>query len=137
MSALQGLVEYETAGDPMTAQRWVRSRLRQLSRRLGALGQRARPPTVGRLLVALGYGLHANSKRREGRAGHRDRDEQFGYIAAHRQAFRAAGLPVVSVATKRQEVVGDFKHGGRAWGRRAEPGTLHDFPQDAPGRTVP
>ncbi len=92
---------------------------------------------MGRLLVALGYGLHANSKQREGRAGHRDRDAQFGDIAAQRRAFAAAGQPAVSVDTKKKELVGDFKNAGRVWGRRAEPVNLHDFPQDALGRAVP
>ena len=137
MSALQALVEGETAGDPMGGARWVRSSLRQLSRRLAARGHHASPPTVGRLLVAQGYALHANTKQREGRADHRDRDAQFGYIAAQRRAFLAAGQPAVSVDTKKKELVGDFKNAGRAWSREAEAVSLHDFPQDALGRAVP
>ncbi len=121
----------------MSERRWVRRSLRYLSRRLRAAGHRASPPTVRRLLDALGLGLHANAKQVEGRATHPDRDRQFGYIAAQRAAFGAAGLPQVSVDSKKKELVGNFKNAGRAWTAVAEAVNVHDFPSDARGRAVP
>ena len=133
---LEALVEPETAGDPQSAQKWVRSSLRQLSRRLGEIGHRVSPPTVGRLLRDRDYSLRVNSKQEAG-AQHPDRGEQFRYLEGQKQAFLAAGQPVISVDTKKKELVGNFAHAGRAWGQGAERVNLHDFPQDALGRAVP
>jgi hypothetical protein len=130
-------VEPETAGDPMGEQRWVRSSRRQLRRRLAEAGHVVSHQTVGRLLKGLEYALRVNAKRVEARAGHPDRDAQFAHIAAQRQAFQAAGLPVISVDTKKKELVGDFKNPGRAWGRAATAVNVHDFRDDALGRAVP
>lgn len=137
MTALQEVVAPETAGDPMGERKWVRRSLRWVSARLAALGQVASPPTVRRLLADLGYGLHGNAKRLEARAQHPERDTQFAYIAAQRQAFQAAGWPIVSVDTKKKELLGNFKNAGRAWGQEATAVNAHDFPQDAQGRAVP
>ncbi len=134
---MQELVDLETAGDPMSEQKWVRSSLRQLSRRLGEAGHPASPPTVGRLLDDRGYAPHVNAKQVEASAGHPERDVQFTYIGVQRQQFRAAGQPIISVDTKKKELVGNFKNAGRAWGRRAEAVNGHDFRQDALGRAVP
>ena len=127
----------ETAGDPMSEQKWVRSSLRTLSARLREAGHTASPPTVGRLLTALDYALHVNAKKVEARSDHPDRDTQFGYIADQRQAFTDAGLPIVSVDTKKKELIGAFKNTGRAWGKEAEVVNVHDFPSEAQGRAVP
>jgi hypothetical protein len=105
--------------------------------RLAAAGHPVSPPTVGRLLTALGYALHVNAKKREARADHADRDTQFAYIAAQRQAFQAAGLPIISVDTKKKELIGNFKNAGQAWSLEAEAVNSHDFPQEADGRAVP
>jgi hypothetical protein len=134
---LQELVEGETAGDPMSEQKWVRSSLRELSLRLGQAGHPVSRSTVGRLLDKLGYALHVNAKKVEASAAHADRGEQFEYIAAQRAAFGAAGLPIISVDTKKKELVGNFKNGGRAWSKEAEAVYVHDFPQDGLGRAVP
>jgi hypothetical protein len=134
---LQELVEGETAGDPMSGQKWVRSSLRELSRRLGGAGHPVSPPTVGRLLGKLDYALHVNAKKIEASSRHAGRGEQFGYIAAQREAFAAGGLPVISVDTKKKELIGNFKNAGRAWSREAEAVSVHDFPQQALGRAVP
>src|SRR6476620_8550913 len=80
-AALTALIEPETAGDPMSDQKWVRSSLRQLSTRLGDAGHPVSPPTVGRLLLDLDYALHVNAKKLEARSDHADRDAQFSYIA--------------------------------------------------------
>ncbi len=137
MTTLQALVEPETAGDPMTGQRWVRRSLRHLSDDLEKTGHPASPPTVGRLLRALDYGLHANAKQVEAASHHPDREAQFTHIAGQRQAFQAAGWPVLSVETKKKELVGNFRNGGVAWGRAPAAVNVHDFPQDALGRAVP
>jgi hypothetical protein len=134
---LEALVEPETAGDPMSEQRWARSSLRHLSRRLAEAGHAVSHQTVGRLLKRLKYSLHVNAKRVEARSHHPDRDDQFEYIAAQRRAFQAAGLPVVSVDTKKKELIGNFKNAGRAWGREAAAVNVHDFRDDALGRAVP
>ena len=127
----------ETAGDPMRDRGWVRSSLRRLAARLLARGQVVSPPTVRRLLVGLGFGRHGNAKRLEARAQHPERDIQFAYITAQRQAFQAAGWPIISVDTKKKELVGNFKNAGRPWCRAATAVNVHDFPQDALGRAVP
>lgn len=137
MTALTELVEPVTAGDPMSEQKWVRVSLRQLSRDLGEAGHPASPPTVRRLLDAQGYRLHANTKQLESSAAHPDRDQQFGYITQQRQTFSAAGLPQISVDTKKKELIGQFKNGGRVWSQTAEPVNVHDFRPDALGRAVP
>ncbi len=134
---LEEIVAPETAGDPMSDQKWVRSSLRTLSARLREAGHTASPPTVGRMLKALDYALHVNAKKREARASHPDRDAPFGHIADQRQAFADAGLPIVSVDTTKKELIGAFTNAGRAWGKEAEAVNVHDFPSDAQGRAVP
>jgi hypothetical protein len=137
VTALQALVEPVTAGDPMSEQKWVRGSLRQLSRQLGEAGHPASAPTVRRLLDDHGYRLHANTKQVETGAAHPDRAQQFQYIATQRQAFSAAGLPQISVDTKKKELIGRFKNAGRVWSQEAEAVNVHDFRQDALGRAVP
>jgi hypothetical protein len=134
---LAELVEPVTAGDPMSEQKWVRASLRSLSRRLGEAGHAASPPTVRRLLDDQGYRMHANTKQLESSAAHPDRDQQFGYITEQRQTFSAAGLPQISVDTKKKELIGQFKNAGRVWSQEAEAVNVHDFRPDALGRAVP
>jgi hypothetical protein len=134
---LEELVAPETAGDPMSEQKWVRSSLRQLSTRLGDAGYPVSPPTVGRLLDDLGYALHVNAKKAEAKATHEDRNAQFEYIATQRHLFQTAGWPIISVDTKKKELIGNFKNAGQAWSQEAEVVNGHDFPQDALGRAVP
>lgn len=121
----------------MSTQKWVRSSLRSLSRRLQRTGHTVSPPTVGRLLRKLDYSLHVNSKQAEARSAHPDRDAQFNYIAEQQAAFAAAGQPIISVDTKKKELVGNFKQVGRAWGRAPTPVNIHDFVQDSLGRAAP
>jgi len=87
-------------------------------------------------LRAHGYSLRANVKQEAGKQ-HPDRDQQFGYIHAQRAQHRAANQPVVSVDTKKKELVGNFKNSGRVWCQTAEQVDAHDLPQDALGRAVP
>jgi hypothetical protein len=134
---LQAIVAPETAGDPMSEQRWVRSSLRTLSGRLAAAGHTASPPTVRRLLTDLGFALHVNAKRIEARANHPDRAAQFAYIEEQRQAFAAKGAPIISVDTKKKELIGAFKNAGHAWSTVAEAVNVHDFKSEGLGRAVP
>jgi hypothetical protein len=134
---LQALVEPETAGDPMSDQKWVRSSRRQLSTRLTEQGHRVSHETVGRLLDKLGYALHVNAKKLEASAAHPDRDAQFAQIAAQRQVFQAARWPIISVDAKKKELIGNFKNAGATWSQQAEAVNVHDFPQDALGRAAP
>jgi hypothetical protein len=135
--ALEALVEPETAGDPMSDQKWVRSSLRQLSRRLGEAGHAISHQTVGRVLQQLDYALRSNVKRREAGEAHPDRATQFATIAAQRQACQEAGMPVISVDTKKKELIGNFKQAGRTWSHTPDAVNVHDFPKDATCRAVP
>jgi hypothetical protein len=131
------LVEPEIAGDPMSEQKWVRSSLAQLSRRLREAGHAVSAPTVGRVLRQLNYGLHGNSKQVEGSAQPPERDAQFTYLHEQRQTFLAAGQPVISVDTKKKELLGNFKNAGRTWSQSGAAVNVHDFPSAATGRAVP
>jgi len=117
------LVQPETAGDPTSEQKWVRSSLRHLSERLKDAGHPASPPTVARLLRKLGYCLRVNAKKREASSTHPDHEAQFEVIARQRQVFEAADWPIISVDTKKKELIGNFKNAGRAWGPEAEAGS--------------
>jgi len=130
------MVAPETAGDPTSDQKWIRSSLRSLSQRLGDAGHPASPPTVGRLLEDLGYSLKVNVKTKTGE-DHPDRNKQFEHIEAQVQAFQAAGWPIISVDTKKKELIGDFKNDGQAWCQEPEYVNAHDFRSDAIGRAVP
>ncbi len=129
-------MEGETAGDPMSAQKWQRSSLRRLSATLVDQHHPVSHTTVGRLLVQMKYSLKANVKRLAG-AAHPDRNRQFEYIEQQKHAFLAAGLPVISVDTKKKELIGNFKNGGRTWCQDAEEVNDHDFPQAALGKAIP
>lgn len=133
MSTLERLVECETAGDPMSDAKWVRSSLRHLSRSLGHVVGRM---TIRRLLRARGYSLKANRKRLTG-PPHPDRNRQFCYIERVKTVFRAAGCPILSIDAKKKELIGNFANAGQAWCRQPEEVNAHDFPQDAAGRAVP
>jgi hypothetical protein len=102
LAAVQELVEPETAGDPMTGQKWVRSSLRSVSDRLTKVGYAVSPPTVGRLLTHLGYSLRVDAKKLEAASNHPDRDQQFEYIAVQRAAFTAHGRPIISTDSKKK-----------------------------------
>lgn len=135
-SDLQELVSDETAGTPENAQKWIRSSLRKVSNELKKLNHPISPPTVGRLLKKLKYSLKSNVKKNAG-SEHPDRDEQFRYIESQKQKFLKAGLPVISVDTKKKELIGDFKNSGQTWCKEPELVNVHDFPGDATERAVP
>ena len=95
-SALLELVEPETAGDPMSEHKWVRSSLRSLSKRLSQAGHAVSAPTVSRLLKAHDYSLRVNAKEKDPRSQHSDRDFQFRYMETQKQSFIASGDPIIS-----------------------------------------
>jgi hypothetical protein len=121
----------------MSEQKWVRSSLRQLSKRLAELGHQVSPPIVGRLLRRLGYSLRVNAKKEEASAAHPDRNTQFEQIQTQKQRFEAAKCPIVSIDTKKKELIGNYKNAGRAWKEQPDAVNAHDFPQDAIGKAVP
>jgi len=121
----------------MSAQKWTRRSLRQLSARLASLGYAVSHQTVGRLLKGQKYTLHVNAKKRDAGEGYPDRDAEFEQIAQQREAFGGAGWPMISVDTKKKELIGNFKNAGRAWSHEAEAVNVHDFRQESVGRAVP
>src|SRR3990172_2344303 len=135
---LERLVEPVTRGDPDSPLRWTCKSVRKLSEELNGMGHRTSHRLVAQLLDDLGYSLQANSKRLEG-ASHPDRDAQFRHINERVQGFQATGDPVISVDTKKKELVGDFKNGGREWRPQGEPEVVrvHDFAIPGLGRASP
>lgn len=117
----------------MSGRKWRRSSLRHLSRQLG---QPLSHTTVGRLLRQMDYGLKANVKRLAGKQ-HPDRETQFVYLEQQKQAFLQAGWPVISVDTKKKELIGEFKNPGRRWCETADAVNEHDFDEQALGKAVP
>jgi hypothetical protein len=137
---LDGLMDEEAAADPMTPRlRWTSKSLARLSEELRELGRESSPTLVRRLLYQAGWRLQSNNKSVEKSAPHPDRDPQFRYINRLAAAFAAAGQPVVSVDTKKKELVGNFANGGREWARSGEAPRVfdHDFPSWAEGRAIP
>jgi hypothetical protein len=135
---LQRLVEPATRGDPMRTLRWTSKSLRHLAQALQERGHSVCPHVIADCLRELGYSLQANSKTREG-GNHMDRDAQFHYINDQAASFLAAGEPVISVDTKKKELVGNFKNHGREYRPKATPEAVkvHDFIDPALGRAVP
>jgi hypothetical protein len=135
---LRGLVEPQTRGDPQSPLKWTCKSLRKLSAALRDMGHRVGRTVVGELLRTLGYSLQANRKMREG-SNHPDRDAQFGYINEGVTAALAAGEPAIAVDTKKKELIGDFKNGGREWRPKGAPEEVrvHDFVIPELGRAVP
>lgn len=136
MNALRAVVEAQTAGSPTDGRKWVRHSVAHLAELLGRQGYHVSPTTVYRLLDDLGYSLKANRKRFTG-PPHPDRDRQFAYIAQQRRRFAVLGHPVISVDTKKKELIGNFKNPGRMWCREAEEVNAHDFRDAALARAVP
>jgi len=135
---LERLVEPTTRGDPESPLRWTCKSVRKLAAALRDLGHRVSHQWVAEALDALGYSLQGNRKTREG-SGHPDRDAQFAHINAAAATALAAGEPVISVDTKKKELVGDFKNGGREWqpAGRPEEVRVHDFVLPELGRVSP
>jgi Rhodopirellula transposase DDE domain len=136
VTALEELVEPVTGGDPMSEAKYARRSLQALSDDLAGLGHEACPTTVGELLRDMDYHLYVNVKRLTG-PYHPDRDQQFRYIEALVEAFRAEALPILSVDSKKKELIGNFANAGATWRRAADEVNAHDFLTDALCRGVP
>lgn len=137
-TALERLVDPVTRGDPQSPLRWTCKSTTQLADELTGRGHQVSPSTVGRLLKAAGYSLQSNRKTKEGGA-HPDRNAQFEHINATVQAFQKRGQPVISVDTKKKELVGNFKNGGNEWQRQGAPVEVkvHDFIDKKLGKAIP
>ena len=136
LPALKQLIDNDEAGDPMSEAKWVRTSLRHLSNGLKEMGHPASTGTVRRLLKQMGYSMKAN-KRRQVHSKDPERDQQFRYIASQKEKFKAAALPIISVDTKKKELIGNFKNDGKAWCKEAEEVDEHDFPSGAECNAVP
>ena len=138
LEALDKLVDPDTRGDPESPLRWTCKSTRELADALGAQGFQVSDDTVGRLLKQQRYTLQRTQKTQEG-AQHPDRDAQFGYVNQQAKAQLAAGQPVVSVDTKKKELVGNYANGGVEWQPVGAPERVlvHDFPDPAVGKAIP
>ena len=136
--ALEQLVDPLTRGDPASPLRWTCKSRAKLAAALCEAGWRVSSTSVGRLLNQLGYRLQSVRKRAEGTC-HPDRNAQFEHINAVADQYLGQGQPVISVDTKKKELVGNFKNQGREWQPKGQPenALVHDFPQDAAGKAIP
>ena len=135
---LEKLVEPTTRGDPESCLRWTCRSVRNLADELATLGHKVSYPVVAELLHEMGYSLQANRKTQEG-SNHPDRNAQFEYISARVESYMTARQPVISVDTKKKELVGNFKNGGQDWKPKGKPEQVrvHDFVDPELGRASP
>ena len=128
VAALESLVDPVARGDPESPLRWTSKSTRVLAEELRGRGHRVGPRTVAKLLKAAGYSLQATRKTHEG-GTHPDRDSEFGYLSDQVEEHLDAGAPVVSVDTKKKELVGQYKNGGREWQPAGQPEqvNVYDF----------
>jgi transposase len=135
---LDRLVDPVTRGDPMSPLRWTCKSTTKLTVELRGMGHSVSQSTVWRLLDELGYSMQSNQKKREG-SDHPDRNAQFEFINNTVRAFLDRGLPVISVDTKKKELIGQYKNGGREWERQGRPVevNMHDFADPELGKAIP
>jgi len=137
-AALAALVEPTARGDPESPLRWTCTSTTKLAAALRRQGFRVGPRTVAKELKRQEFSLQSNRKTREG-ACHPDRDAQFAHLNEEVLRFQRAGQPAISVDTKKKELVGDFKNGGREWRPKGEPEhvQVHDFPDPKVKKAIP
>jgi hypothetical protein len=137
-ATLRALVDPETRGDPMSPLVWTTKSTRNLAGALTEAGHPVSDRTVARMLRAMGFSLQGNAKVIEGRQ-HEDRDAQFGYLNQCVSEHVEAGQPVISVDTKKKELVGEFKNGGREDQPQGAPvpTNVHDFMDKELGKAIP
>ena len=135
---LEALVDPVSRGDPMSPLRWTCKSTPRLAQELKAQGHTVSQRTVCDLLATLGYSLQSTRKTREG-GNHPDRDAQFQHIAHHLAQYQTAGDPVISVDTKKKELIGDFKNGGQEWQPSGKPEAVrvYDFIDPDVGKVAP
>jgi hypothetical protein len=138
LEALDKLVEPSARGDPDSPLRWACKSTRNLVTELNSQGFEIGRQKVWELLTEMGYSMQANRKTIEGKQ-HPDRDAQFAHIATQIDAFSASGQPTISVDTKKKELVGAFKNGGREWSPHGKPTKVqvHDFEDKQLGKAIP
>lgn len=138
MKELEKLLDSSTRGDPQSPLRWTCKSSRQLAEELGQKGHPVSHQTVTELLHDLDYSLQSNRKTKEG-TDHPDRNEQFEHISGKVKAFQRRSQPVISVDTKKKELIGDFKQQGREWYPKGSPIDVrtHDFPDKKLGKAIP
>jgi transposase len=138
LKALENLIEPETRGDPESPLRWTTKSTRKLAEGLTEAGHSISHTAVAKLLHFLGYSLQSTRKKMEG-SQHPDRDDQFRYINKLATELLAAGDPVISVDTKKKELVGQFAQTGKEWHPQGEPVDVstYDFPDQADGKAIP
>ncbi|CAN5748412.1 ISAzo13 family transposase [soil metagenome] len=138
LAHLDGLVEPEARGDPMCPLRWTSKSTGHLAGALVAMGHQVSADTVGRELAAMGYSLQATAKQLEG-STHPDRDAQFVYLSEQVGDHLRAGDPVISVDTKKKEVLGQRSNGGKEYQPKGKPERVdvHDFPDPELGKAIP
>src|SRR5262245_18556441 len=137
-AALEDMLADEIAGDPLSERKWVRSSSRQLSKRLQEAGYKVGHNTICRLLRKKGFSLRVSIKKRKGVGLHSpDQDKQFEYIASQRREFTAARLPIISVDTKKKELIGNFYKSGKTWCKEVIEVNEYDFPSMAECLAVP
>lgn len=138
VEALERMVAPTTRGDPMSPLRWTCKSTRNLAAELRHEGFVVSHTSVGKKLHELGYSLHALRKNQEG-TEHPDRNAQFEHISAMVEDFQGRNQPVISVDTKKKELVGSFRNVGREWQPKGRPEevNVHDFPDDAVGKAIP
>ena len=136
IAAIEALLKYDVAGDPITGVRWTHRTTEKIAQQLATVHIQVCPRTVARILSDLGYRLRVNHKRVSTGSGP-DRDQQFTYIASQREKFARRGLPIISIDTKKRELVGNFKNQGRAWGQSPQAVNDHDFRSQADGIAIP
>ncbi len=143
MERIETLMQYETAGDPITGLKWTRRTTEKLAIELKKLGIQVCPNTVGKLLKKIGFSLRVNHKKIASGGkkltvqDKKDRNKQFEYIADLREVKANKGIPTISVDSKKKEKIGNFKNQGTTWQREPIPVNDHDFPSDAKGKGIP
>jgi Rhodopirellula transposase DDE domain len=138
VDVLDGLIEPETRGDPESPLRWTTKSTRHLAGELSGMGHSVSHDVVAKILHSLRYSLQGTRKKLEG-SQHPDRDDQFRYINELATEFLASGDPVISVDTKKKELVGQFAQAGKEWHPQGEPVDVstYDFPSEADGKAIP
>lgn len=125
-------MRHDIAGDPMGGPKWTRRTTAKIAVELSALGIEVSDRTVAKLLRKMGYSLRVNHKKLSGHSPD-TRDAQFARIAELRESFATQALPIISIDTKKRELVGRFKNGGSIWSRTPVLVNDHDFRSDAVG----
>ena len=141
MKRIAELMKHDTGGDPMTGLKWTRKTTRKVARELKKIGVHVSAKTVARLLKAMGYSLRVNHKKIASGSKNpptpEERNRQFEYISEMREAFAQRGSPIISIDTKKKELIGNFKNDGKAWEKEALDVNDHDFRSDGVGLAIP